>query len=180
MSLVVWLTGLSGAGKSTIAALARRDLQEKGFRVGFLDGDLVRRTVTGRLGFSPSDIEENNRVIAGLCLRERLRWDLLLVAVISPFERSRQAVRARLGDSFALVYVKASLAAVMERDPKGLYRKAREGILKNVVGYSPGVPYEAPDGADLVLDTERESAEQLALRLAGFVQRRLQKGAVLP
>lgn len=172
MNPIVWLSGLSGAGKSTLASLTQQRLQAKGWRVGILDGDAVRRTVNRRLGFTRQDIEENNRLIAEMCCRQRGQWDLLLVAVISPFESCRRMAQARLGGPFALVYVKASLSTVMARDPKGFYRKAREGIVKNMIGCSPDVPYEVPEQPDMVLDTETESEDRLALQLAEFIQDR--------
>lgn len=168
-SPVIWLTGLSGSGKSTIAALARARLQEEGIRVGLLEGDDLRRAITRTCGFTRADIEENNRVIARLCREERRKWDLLLVAVISPFEQSRRAARSQVGEPFAHVYVKVCLETVMRRDPKGLYRRAREGSARHVVGYSAEVPYEVPARADLVLDTERKGPEVLAEELVEFV-----------
>lgn len=166
---VAWFTGLSGAGKSTIAELAATMLRERGQRVAIIDGDTVRAQRHRHLGFSPADIRENNRLIAELC-REALAFhDIILVPIISPFRDSRHAAKLALGQAFVEVHVKASLAAVSRRDPKGLYRQASEGRLTGLIGLSPDVQYEPPLHADIVLETEsrdpRGCAETLVAAL---------------
>ncbi len=162
---VAWFTGLSGAGKSTIAELAAAMVRERDRRVTVIDGDTVRAQRHRHLGFSPSDIRENNRLIVELCREALGSHDIILVPIISPFRDARHAARLALGRAFVEVYVKASLAAVARRDPKGIYRQAHEGRLTGVIGLSPGVLYEVPLDPDVVLDTETVDARSCAATL---------------
>jgi adenylyl-sulfate kinase len=162
---VAWFTGLSGAGKSTIAELAASMVRERDRRVAVIDGDTVRAQRHRHLGFSPSDIRENNRLIVELCREALGAHDIILVPIISPFRDARQAARLALGRAFVEVYVKASLAAVARRDPKGIYRQAHEGRLTGVIGLSPDVLYEVPLDPDVVLDTETVDARSCAATL---------------
>lgn len=162
---VAWFTGLSGAGKSTIAGLVEQRLTARGLRVAVLDGDVVRARYATPLGFSPDDIRENNRRIAELCLEALPTTDVILVPVISPFRDARDAARARIGDAFVEVYVAASPAQVQARDPKGLYADAAAGRRAPLIGFRADLPYEAPLRPEVVLDTERASAEALADQL---------------
>ena len=163
---VAWFTGLSGAGKTTIANLTAELLTERGRRVLMLDGDVVRAKLHKHLGLSPEDIRENNRLIAGLCHKSMDEYDFVLVPIISPFRDSRVAARHELGSAFVEVYVRASLDEVSRRDTKGLYRKAREGKMTGLIGVADDVPYEPPDTPELVLDTERCGVEDCARQLA--------------
>lgn len=164
------MTGRSGAGKSTLVNAVAQRLQVEGLRVQILDGDVVRREVTSHLGFTPADIRENNRIIAELCARDRTQYDIIFVPVISPFEDARQLVREKLGDGFHLVYVKASLARAAERDVKGWYRKALQGEIEYFIGVDQRVPFEEPPSPDLLIESDRETADASAARLYHFVQ----------
>lgn len=159
---VAWFTGLSGSGKSTIAELVVARLGDAGWRVTVLDGDAVRARYPDPLGFTPADIRENNRRIAELCVEALPVSDVILVPVISPFRDARAAARARIGAAFLEVYVRAGLATVRRRDPKGLYADADAGRRPPMIGLREDVPYEAPEGAEVVLDTEQLSASALA------------------
>ena len=167
---IIWFTGLSGAGKTTIAEAVRRRLEAEGLTVSVIDGDTVRERLHRHLGFTEADIRENNRLIAGLCARERTQCDVVLVPIISPFAESRAAARAMLGRGFHEVYVKADLATVAARDTKGLYAKARGGEIDNLIGVSPDARYEAPAAPDLILDTTAGDPEECARRLHDFVR----------
>lgn len=162
---VAWFTGLSGAGKSTIAEIAATMLRERDQRVVIIDGDTVRAQRHRHLGFSPSDIRENNRLIVELCREALASHDIILVPIISPFRDARLAARRALGPAFVEVHVKASLAAVSRRDPKGLYRQAAEGRLTGMIGLAPDVQYEPPLDADIVLDTESSDSRTCAASL---------------
>ena len=170
---VAWLTGLSGAGKTTIAGLAASTLRDRGLSVRVLDGDTVRQTFHGHLGFSASDIRENNRLVTVLCSRALDSHEVVLVPVIAPFRDSREAAAGTLGEPFLEVYVKASLAEVARRDPKGLYRRASEGRLAGLIGVDPEVPYEPPESPALVLDTEQHDHEACAAALVECILQRL-------
>ena len=166
---VAWLTGLSGAGKSTIARRVAGTLESEGHRVLVLDGDAVRSTVSRNLGFSREDIYENNRRFIELCFESMPDYDFLLVPKISPFREHRAETRRALGAAFIEVYVHASLDEVSRRDPKGLYKKAREGGLTDLIGIAPEVPYEAPDHAEVVLDTDKLTADDCGAKLADYL-----------
>ncbi|MBU3701892.1 MAG: sulfate adenylyltransferase subunit CysN [Acidimicrobiia bacterium] len=169
---VVWLTGLSGSGKSTIANIVEQKLFELGHHSYLLDGDNVRHGLNKDLGFTDADRVENIRrvsEVAGLMVDAGL---IVLVSFISPFRAERRMARERVApDEFIEVHVDTPLAVAEERDPKGLYRKARAGELSNFTGIDS--PYEVPEGAELVIDTTVLSAEQAAdavieaLRAAG-------------
>jgi len=172
-AIVVWFTGLSGSGKTTIAKLAVEQLRSQDFRVQIIDADAVRQSITTHLGFSPEDISQNNRVIAEICLKQRSNFDLILVPIISPFRQIRKEVRRELGEPFLEVYVKASVDTVLKRDPKGLYKLANEGKISSMVGLTSEVPYEVPQNPELVLDTESYTASELADELVNFIISRL-------
>ena len=173
---VYWFTGLSGAGKTTLAEGVRTDLEDEGIRVVILDGDDVRRDLHRHLGFSSADIQENNALIAGLCQERRDAYDVVLVPIISPFIKCREKARRRLGDGFFEIYCKADVSVVTARDVKGLYAKAQAGEITNMIGVSPDAPYEPPPRADLTLDTELEAPESSVARLALFIRQNLTEG----
>ncbi len=158
---VLWFTGLSGAGKSTIANLVEKRLHAMGRHTCILDGDNVRHGLDRDLGFTEVDRVENIRRVAEVA---RLMSDaglIVLVSFISPFRSERRLARELLPEGeFIEVFVDAPLAEVEKRDPKGLYRKARAGKIQNFTGIDS--PYEPPEHAELVLDTTRLSAEQAA------------------
>lgn len=167
--IVAWFTGLSGAGKSTIANRAEGILTANGRKVITLDGDAVRAKIHADLGFSVEDIYENNRRFIALCLESIAGHDVVLVPKISPFLKQRAIARKEIGDAYSEIYVLASLDEVSRRDPKGLYRDSREGRLSGLVGVAPEVPYEPPLDAELVLDTETHDVEACARLLADYL-----------
>jgi bifunctional enzyme CysN/CysC len=158
---VLWFTGLSGAGKSTIANLVEKKLAALGRHTYLLDGDNVRHGLNKDLGFTEADRVENIRRIAEV---SRLMVDsglIVLTAFISPFRSERAMARGLLGErEFVEVYVSTSLAVAEERDVKGLYKKARRGEIANFTGISS--PYEAPEAPEIVVDTQSMSAESAA------------------
>ncbi len=158
---VLWFTGLSGAGKSTIANLVEKKLAAMGRHTYLLDGDNVRHGLNKDLGFTEADRVENIRRIAEV---SRLMVDsglIVLTAFISPFRSERAMARSLLGEGeFFEVYVSTPLAVAEERDVKGLYKKARRGEIANFTGISS--PYEAPENAEIVVDTTNTSPEQAA------------------
>lgn len=154
--VVLWFTGLSGAGKSTIAVELERELMNRGHLAYRLDGDNIRNGLNSDLGFSIRDREENIRRISETAGLFRDSGMITLVSFITPLRSMREKAKCIIGDDgFVEIYVKASLEACMKRDVKGLYAKAMEGRLKNFTGISS--PYEEPDCPDLIVDTERNS-----------------------
>lgn len=157
-SCVLWFTGLSGAGKSTIANAVQEELFSRGCRTYCLDGDNVRHGLCADLGFTDADRHENIRRVGEVAKLMMDAGVIALAAFISPFARERDAVRGSVASrDFIEVYCNASLATCEKRDPKGFYRKARAGQIKNYTGIDS--PYEAPTAPDLVLDTEAHSVE---------------------
>ena len=165
---VVWLTGLSAAGKSTIAGLVAADLEERRFVVDRLDGDVVRKHLTKGLGFSKEDRDENIARIGWVASRLARAGAAVVVSAISPYEEARQRARVLVEQHapFVLVHVATSLEECERRDPKGLYKMAHSGEITGFTGVSD--PYEKPRDADLVLDTSamtRDEAVSAVLKL---------------
>jgi adenylylsulfate kinase len=167
--VTVWLTGLSGSGKSTIAVAAEGALLEQGRLAYVLDGDNVRHGLNKNLGFSPEDRTENIRRIGEVAKLFTDAGVIALTSFISPYRADRDAVRAIMapGD-FVEVFVDASLETCEGRDVKGLYQKARAGEIPEFTGIS--APYEAPEKPELVLDTNRQTVEESAGRLIGHLE----------
>ena len=166
---VVWFTGLSGSGKSTIANILEQKLHTAGKRTYLLDGDNVRHGLNKDLGFTDTDRVENIRRVAEV---SKLMVDaglITLVSFISPFKSERQMAKDLLSsDEFFEIFVSTSLEECEKRDPKGLYKKARAGELKNFTGIDSS--YEEPENPDLVLDTNSTNAEELADQIINFLQ----------
>ena len=158
---VLWFTGLSGAGKSTIANLVEKQLVSLGRHTFLLDGDNVRHGLNRDLGFTDADRVENIRRVGEVA---RLMTDaglIVIAAFISPFRAERAMVRQMmLPGEFLEIFIDTPLAAAEARDAKGLYRKARAGLLRNFTGIDS--PYEAPEAAEIRIDTTKLSAEQAA------------------
>ncbi len=148
---VIWLTGLSGSGKSTLGMALERELHEMGKQAYVLDGDNVRFGLNSDLGFSPEDRTENIRRIGEVSNLMAQAGQICITAFISPYREDRERARKAAGDNFFEVYVKADVAMCEQRDPKGLYKKARAGEIPEFTGIS--APYEEPDAAELVVDT---------------------------
>ena len=166
---VVWFTGLSGSGKSTIANILEQKLHTIGKRTYLLDGDNVRHGLNKDLGFTDTDRVENIRRVAEV---SKLMVDaglITLVSFISPFKSERQMARDLLSsDEFFEIFVNTPLEECEKRDPKGLYKKARAGELKNFTGIDSS--YEKPENPDLILNTESSNAEELTDQIINFLQ----------
>jgi adenylyl-sulfate kinase len=168
--LCLWLTGLSGSGKSTVGRLAAGQLRDRGYRVEVLDGDDVRQNLCAGLGFSRADRDENVRRIAFVADLLSRNGVVTFVAAVSPFREARGAARGRMGRRFVEVYVRASVEECERRDVKGLYSRARAGEIPAFTGVSD--PYEEPDEPELVIETESETPEASAARLVELVEER--------
>ncbi|WP_264739394.1 adenylyl-sulfate kinase [Cytobacillus firmus] len=167
-SLMIWLTGLSGSGKSTIANALQHELYKNNVCVYLLDGDNLRHGINSNLSFSPEDRKENIRRTAEIGKLFVDAGIVVLAAVISPFEEDRLHARAIfLEDEFIEVYVKCSLLECEKRDPKGLYKKARNGEIKQFTGIDQ--PYEEPENPEVVLDTTELSLVQSVELLSSYI-----------
>jgi sulfate adenylyltransferase len=167
----IWLTGLSGAGKSTIAQILNAHLMAGGRPVTLLDGDIVRTHLSKGLGFSKQDRDTNILRIGFVAAEVVRHHGLVIVAAVSPYEATRNQVRDMVGhDAFVLVYVATPLAVCEQRDVKGLYAKARRGEIKGLTGVDD--PYEPPVFPDLVLTTIDCDAEACARRIERVLEQR--------
>lgn len=153
----VWLTGPSGAGKTTLAKKLAEKLAGMGFRVEILDGDEIRRTLYPELGFSREAREMHNRIVIHMAKLLSRNGVIAIVSLISPYRAVREQARREIGN-FIEVYVNAPLEVRMKRDPKGLYRKAIRGEIKGLTGYD-GV-YEEPENPEVVIDSSRMTPEE--------------------
>lgn len=170
--LTVWLTGLSAAGKSTIAGITEQLLLDAGHAAYVLDGDNVRHGLNQDLGFSAHDRHENIRRIAEVAHLMNDAGLIVLTAFISPYRADRQRARDIIGsERFFEVYVATPLTVCEARDPKGLYRKARAGEIADFTGIS--APYEPPEHPELILTPQSDSAETAAQQLFAALQRKI-------
>jgi adenylyl-sulfate kinase len=169
--LCIWLTGLSGSGKSTIGRLAAGELRDLGHRVEMLDGDDLRQNLSAGLGFSREDRDVNVRRIAWVADLLTRNGVITFVAAVSPYRGARDEARARMGERFLEVYVRATVEECERRDVKGLYGKARTGEIQAFTGVSD--PYEEPRSPELLLDTEQETPSESAAKLIALIQERL-------
>ena len=166
--VTIWLTGLSGSGKSTIAVAAERELTNRGRLAFVLDGDNIRHGLNAKLGFSPEDRAENIRRIGEVSKLFTEAGMIVFTSFISPYRSDRDAVRALMGPGdFVEIYLDASLETCEQRDVKGLYKKARAGEIPEFTGIS--APYEAPESPELVLDTNRQSIEESVGKLVEYL-----------
>ena len=167
----VWFTGLSAAGKSTLAVAMEMALFERGMHAFILDGDNIRHGLNKNLGFSPEDREENIRRIGEVA---KLFCDcgiITLTAFISPYREDRRRARALHGeDAFIEVFADCPLGVCEERDPKGMYVKARQGVIKSFTGIS--APYEAPENPEIHLNTDQSSIEKCVHTIMGYLESR--------
>ena len=165
----IWFTGLSGSGKSTLANAVEEKLFEKGIRTYVLDGDNIRFGLNKNLGFSPEDRTENIRRIGEVAKLFIDAGMVVLTAFISPYRDDRDNVREIMADGdFIEVFVDCDLAVCEERDPKGLYKKARAGVIPEFTGIS--APYEAPERAELVVNTSSKSVDESAEEVISYLK----------
>ena len=164
---VLWLTGLSGAGKSTIANAVAPSLADRGHRVEVLDGDEVRTNLCQGLGFSREDRDTNIARIGYVAGKLAKHGVAVVVAAISPYRQARDKVRAGV-DNFVEVHVAAPVSTCVERDVKGLYAKALAGEIKNFTGVSD--PYEAPLEPQITLHTERETVQESVAAVLAWLE----------
>lgn len=158
----LWFTGLSGAGKTTLARLVEAELLSRGQKVEVLDGDIIRTNLSKGLGFSKEDRDTNIRRIGFVCNLLSRNGVIAIAAAISPYREVRDELRNDIG-SFVEVYVKCPIDVLAERDVKGLYKKALAGEIKNFTGVDD--PYEAPVAPEVLIETDVDAAETSAAQI---------------
>ena len=167
-SLLLWFTGLSGSGKSTIANVVEQKLYQNGYRTYTLDGDNIRKGINSDLTFSPEDRTENIRRIAETANLMIDAGLIVLAAFVSPYKKDRENIKSIVKDvNFVEVFINTSLEECERRDVKGLYKKARAGEIKNMTGIS--APYEAPEHPDIEIKTEDLSVDEAADKIIKYI-----------
>jgi adenylyl-sulfate kinase len=164
---VIWLTGLSGAGKSTVSTLVEQYLFNKGYLISVLDGDTMRAGLNADLDFSRQSRQENLRRAGEVAALFASTGHIVLATFVSPFQEGRRFVREIVRENFSLVHVQAQLEDCIQRDPKGLYKKALSGGIENFTGI--GQDYEPPEDADLIINTSELDIVDSAGQLIDFV-----------
>ncbi len=171
-SFLLWFTGLSGSGKSTIANLVEQKLFQQGVRTYMLDGDNIRKGINKDLTFAPEDRTENIRRIAEVANLMVEAGLVTLAAFVSPYKKDRENIKSIVKDvNFIEIFVNTSVEECERRDVKGLYKKARAGEIKNMTGIS--APYEAPENPDIEIKTEEESIEKSVERIVNYLTPKL-------
>ncbi|GGG36642.1 adenylyl-sulfate kinase [Bizionia arctica] len=171
-SFLIWFTGLSGSGKSTIANAVELELFNKGIKTYILDGDNIRKGINKDLSFSPEDRTENIRRIAETANLMIDAGLVVLAAFVSPYKKDRENIKNIVKDvNFVEVYVNTSIEECEKRDVKGLYKKARAGEIQNMTGIS--APYQAPESADIDIKTENTTVEVAVKQIIDFITPKL-------
>ncbi len=165
--VTLWLTGLSGSGKSTLAERVAKELRHRGLRVEILDGDEVRTNLSKGLGFSKEDRDTNIKRIGYVCKLLTRNGVVAIGAAISPYKAIRDYNREQIGH-FVEIYVECSIEELTRRDVKGLYKKALAGEIKNFTGVSD--PYEPPEQPEITVNSERQSEEESARAILGYLE----------
>lgn len=171
-SFLIWFTGLSGSGKSTIANLVEQELHKNGVKTYILDGDNIRHGINQDLSFAPEDRTENIRRIAEIANLFVEAGIVVLAAFVSPYKKDRENVRQIVKDvNFVEVYINTSIEECERRDVKGLYRKARKGEIQNMTGIS--APYEAPTNPHIEIKTESQTIEGAVKKIIDYIKPKL-------
>jgi len=157
--LIIWFTGLSGSGKTTICSILMNKLKSDGYSVEWYDGDRVREELKIESDFSKEGILKNNFEVINKINNVQENVDFILISLITPFNEVRQYARKIFGKEYFEVYIKCDKDTLVKRDTKGLYKKALNGELDNLIGFSDKIPYEEPSDADLILETNSISPE---------------------
>ncbi|MCC6904973.1 MAG: adenylyl-sulfate kinase [Anaerolineae bacterium] len=164
----LWMTGLSGAGKTTIALILEKELKEKrGLKIERLDGDVVRQSLTRDLGFSKEDRDKNIERVAFVAKLLSRNGVGVIASFISPYQSVRDQVRAET-TNFIEVFINAPLQVCIERDVKGMYARAMAGEIPNFTGVSD--PYEAPENAEIMINSDQETPEDSARRIIRYLE----------
>jgi adenylylsulfate kinase len=169
-TFVLWFTGLPSSGKSTLADAVSMELKKYNISFKKIDGDIIRRTISKDLGFSKKDIEENAKRATSLAKSFTEKKICVLASIISPYKNTREQTRREIGKEFIEVYTKCDPAICIQRDVKGLYKKALRGEIKNFIGVS--IQYQEPDNPEIVIETDKETVTQSVRKILRYLTRK--------
>jgi adenylyl-sulfate kinase len=166
---IIWFTGMSGAGKSTITNKLYYILNGKGYKVKVIDGDHYRNN-NNLKDFTKTSIINNNYEIINLCKTLLVQYNYILVAVIAPFEVTRREARYTFKQAYIEIYISATLKTLIGRDTKGLYKKAIDGKLDNLIGFDSSVPYEKPQNPEIIVDTTKMNLNKSLKKILSYLK----------
>ena len=169
--MIIWFTGMSGSGKSAIAERVEKKLADNDHSVRHVDGDRFRAKAGTTNQFSRDAILENNYKIIDYCNSIKDDYEIIVVAVISPYEETRNKAREIFGDNYKEIFIDCPIEVLIKRDPKGLYSKAKAGEITNLIGFSPGTPYERPQSPDLTIDTSKTTVAEAVEKVYNLIVR---------
>ena len=171
--MIIWLTGLSGSGKTTLCGLIERKLKNDGYSVEWYDGDRVREELKIESDFSREGILKNNFEVISKINLVKDKVDFIIISLITPFEEVRNEARRIFGKEYFEIYIKCDKETLVKRDTKGLYEKALNGEIDNLIGFSDKIPYEEPSDPDLVIETNLLSPEEAVEKVFHSLQIRI-------
>jgi len=157
MAKIIWFTGLSGTGKSTLAKILRNELSKLNFKVKIVDGDHFRKKNKNNNSFSKANILKNNLLIIDYVKKMQKNYDFVLVSVISPLLKTRNIARIKFGKNYFEIYIKCKIETLEKRDTKKLYAKAKKNIIKNLIGYKSNIKYEVSNYKKITINTDKLS-----------------------
>ncbi|MDP3991313.1 MAG: adenylyl-sulfate kinase [Candidatus Colwellbacteria bacterium] len=167
--MIIWFTGMSGSGKSTIAERVEKKLADDGYSVHHVDGDRFRAKAGTTNQFSREAILENNYKIIDYCESIKNDYDIIVVAVISPFQETRDKAREIFVEDYKEIFIDCPIEVLIRRDTKNLYSKAKAGEISNLIGVSPNTPYERPQDPDLVIDTSKTTVAEAVEKVYNLI-----------
>lgn len=168
--MIIWFTGLSGSGKSTLSDLLAKELGQAGYSVFQVDGDLFRKETKKENDFSREAIVENNHKIINFCQEIEKNHDFVIVSVISPYKQTREKARQVFGKKYCEIFLDCPIEALIKKDVKGIYKKAMDGQLKNLIGFSENSPYEKPENPDIKIDTSKTDVQSSLKIILDFIK----------
>jgi adenylylsulfate kinase-like enzyme len=174
LSNIVWFTGLSGTGKSTLSLLLKKELKKKNYKCLLVDGDIFRKK-TNQNSFLKKNIIKNNLKIISFCEKNKIKYDFILVSVISPFKKTRLFAQKLFNDSYYEIRTFSSLKVLEKRDVKGLYKLAKLGKLKNLIGYKSKIKYETSKHKYLRINTGKLDKKESIKRILKYLKLCFQK-----
>ncbi len=169
--MIIWFTGLSGSGKTTLARYLKEILERNGFSVFHIDGDVFRTQYKKENRFCRKDIIENNRNIISYCSQLKKNYDFLLVSVIAPYQKTRDEARKIFQKEYLEIFLNCPLEILIKNDVKGLYKKAKKGEIKNLIGFSQNSPYEKPQKPDLEIRTDKTNIEESLKQIIDLIKK---------